>query len=180
MNNYNIKFNNNYKNNYIHNYNGNDEYNQVNKLLAGSLNNFLENENYEPWIKALNQIQQKMYNLNDNNGFNYIEFNKLLIICLQNENENNYQNNEEFQNNNELNEAKMKLNILFQTLNENQGIEMNEKDITDEYINDLILDYKLKLKSIKNIYHMLYSFEEKLNGKIKSQEYHPNNCSNII
>ena len=168
----------------------NDEYNEVNKLLADSLNNFIEDENYESWINILNQIQQKMLKLKDNNGFSYIEFNKLLAICLKNENENNYQykNNEDLQNNNELNEARMKLIALFHTIYQNNN-DMNEKDdfsnnqkppITNEYINDLILDYKLKLKSIKNIYQMLYSFEEQLDGNIQSQEYYPNNNKSII
>ena len=190
INNYNIKFNNNFKNNYINN-NDNDEYNDINKILTNSLNNFIENENYESWIIALNQIQQKMIKLKDNNGTSYIEFNKILAIYLQNENENNYQNNDEFQNNN-LKETIDKLYAFFQTLYGTQNYnEMNEeKDdfsnnpklppITEDYINDVILDYKLKLKSIKNIYQMLYSFEEQLDGNIQSQEYYPNNNRNII
>ena len=173
---------NNYINNkYNFNNNENDEYNDMTKLLTGSLNNFIENENYQLWINVLNQMEQKMLKLNDNKGFSYIEFNKLLAICLQNENENNIQNNfnnDDLQNNNDLNDAKMRLNALIQTeMNQNNDFSNNQKyPISNDYINDIILDYKLKLKSIKNIYQMLYSFEEQLSGNIK---YYPYNNKNI-
>ena len=163
-----------------------DEYTEVDRFLTGSLNNFIENENYQPWINALNQMEQKMLKLNDNKGISYLEFNKLLAICLQNENENNYQyniNNDNLENNNEINDIKLRLTALIQTeMNQKDEFSNNQKyPINNEYINDIILDYKLKLKSIKNIYQMLYSFEDQLGGKImQAQEYNQNYRKKII
>ena len=151
---------------------GNEEiYNQINEIFIKSFDSFMATQKIEPWINSLNIIYQKMQQLNDYNGIIYILFNRQLAVLLKNYN--NIKNNL----NEEVNDAKLNLIALLKAVNQvNIENENNFEDelnsnpnnnelINEEYINNIFEDYKLKIYVIRNIYKMLYSFEEQVNQK---------------
>lgn len=170
--------------------------NDDNKFLIESFNIFVATQKFEPWLNSLNILLDKMRKLNDNQGIIYELFNQQIAICLKNDiNFNNNVNYNNFSNNEEVNQAKLKLTALFMTLTQINNNDMNinindnldniindnnfnnqENDIiTEEYVNDIIEDYKSKFLAIRKIYQILNSFEELIDGKIQDQEYYPNN-----
>ena len=151
-----------------------EEYNNINHFFIESFDNFIATQKVEPWIKSLNIIYKKLENLNDNSGLIYILFTQQLSICSKNNSGNN--------NNEEINEAKAKLISLLEAINDvtdENKININniEDDnngnmkeiISDEYINNIIEDYKSKLLVIRKIYQIMYSFEEQITLKIQKQ-----------
>ena len=81
----------------ISNNGGNVE--ESNIIINKALNNFLGTQQLDPWINALKEIQQKMIQINDNNGVIYILFNELMANYLKSETIN--------QNNNNLNQEEI-------------------------------------------------------------------------
>ena len=173
-------------NDYINNnYSTNeDEYNAINKLFIEAFDSFVSTRKYEPWLNSLKIIYQKMEKLNDNNGMFFILFNQQLGICLKNYEKNNFLSDED----EEVNEAKMKLKSILQTLkqdnidnidnidndNDNDINNINNNQdtqvINDIYINNIIDDYNSKLTIIRGIYQILYSFEEQIIRNIQNNE----------
>ena len=164
---------------------GNEEiYNQINEIFIKSFDSFMATQKIEPWINSLNIIYQKMQQLKDYNGIIYILFNRQLAVLLKNYN--NIKNSL----NEEVNDAKLNLIALLKAVNqvniENENNFEDELDsnpnnnelINEEYINNIFEDYKLKIFVIRNIYKMLYSFEEKVNQKIQEDDNDYNNMQN--
>lgn len=167
---------------------GNEEiYYQINEIFIKSFDSFMATQKIEPWINSLNIIYQKMQQLKDNNGIIYILFNRQLAVLLKNYN--NIKNSL----NEEVNDAKLKLIALLKAVNqvniENENNIDDDLDsnlnnnelINEEYIYNIIEDYKLKIYVIANIYKMLYSFEEQVNQKIQEddKDYNIGNINNM-
>ena len=174
---------------------GNIEDKNNNIKINQALNNFLGTQQLEQWINALIEIKQKMIQINDNNGVIYALFNELMANYLKSEtiNQNNNNLNQE-----EIIDARKKLTAFFRTLSQTTGNgndnaltnymdnngenpmnqnENNEEDnliITDEYINDVIEDYKNKLFTIIKIYRILNEFEGQIDEQLQ-ENYYPNN-----
>ena len=164
-----------------------DKYKQ---LLIKAFNNFISTQEYESWINSLTEISQQMEELNINDGLIYILFNQQIGICLKNNN-NLKKNNE----NKEVKRAKIKLKSLLQAIIQQKSVSEKSKDddddyhditklqinqkINDEYINDIINEYNLKISTIRKIYQLLYTLEEKITINIQEQINESNNNSKI-
>ena len=167
-----------------------EQFKQINKIFFESFNNFILDQKIEPWIQSLNILYEKMEKLNDSLGLIYIIFNQQMATCLKNDNNpDNIQIN--LLNNEEVNDSKMKLKSLIEAIRQessnnqnndnnnfdNLNINNNEEQfqINDEYINNLIEDYKSKLFLIRKIYQMLSSFEEEICSKLPEDDDYDNN-----
>jgi hypothetical protein len=167
-----------------------EEDDKYKKLLIKAFNNFISTQEYESWINSLTEISQEMEELNINDGLIYILFNQQIGICLKNIN-NLKKNNE----NKEVKGAKMKLKSLLQAIIQQKSVSEKSKDddddyhditklqinqkINDEYINDIINEYNLKISTIRKIYQLLYTLEEKITINIQEQINQSNNNSKI-
>ena len=126
--------------------------NEINKIFIDSFNEFIFTGEIDQWIENLNLIYEKMEKFNDKSGLIYILFTKEINICLLNNNENN-----------NVNEAKIKLLSLLSAISEIN----NDKNImNDNYLNQIIEEYKSKILIIRNLYQELYQFELQLQNKI--------------
>jgi len=167
-----------------------EEDDKYKKLLIKAFNNFISTQEYESWINSLTEISQEMEELNINDGLIYILFNQQIGICLKNNN-NLKKNNE----NKEVKRAKMKLKSLLQAIIQQKSViektndddddyhditklQINQK-INDEYINDIINEYNLKISTIRKIYQLLYTLEEKITINIQEQINESNNNTDI-
>ena len=167
-----------------------EEDDKYKKLLIKAFNNFISTQEYESWINSLTEISQEMEELNINDGLIYILFNQQIGICLKNNN-NLKKNNE----NKEVKGAKMKLKSFLQAIIQQKSVSEKSKDddddyhditklqinqkINDEYINDIINEYNLKISTIRKIYQLLYTLEEKITINIQEQINQSNNNSKI-
>lgn len=183
------------ENEHLKHFNNNEELDENNKKLNDALNNFIGTQQFEPWINTLKELYQKMIQINDNNGLIYILFNQLMADYLKCETI-SQNNNNNFINPEDINDAKKKLTAFFQTLAQkndndnndnnvimnpnmdenifNQNLNQENIIITDEYINNIIDDYKSKLSAVIIIYQKVYSFEEQIDGQIQDIDYYPN------
>ena len=184
-----------YNSNTLENKNGNVYY-QINQLFIESFDNFLATNKIENWINSLNIIYNKIQELNDKSGIIFILLYKQLATILKNTNKytnNNNNKNNNLNNNREINEAKIKLaNTLQNSINENNNddnlmnndinILNNNKNfninINEEYINNIIEDYKSKIYVIRKIYQMMYSYEEGILN-IQEDKNNENNNSSL-
>ena len=168
------KYENDLKNNDIINLSNEEEYNQIYQLLIESFDIFIETQNIETWIKSLNIIYKKLEKLNDTCGLIYILFNQQLSICSKNSIGNNI--------NEEINEAKTKLITLLEAIDDVTSDNKNninnieddnngnmKQTLSDEYINNIIEEYKSKILVIRKIYQAMHSFEEQITLKIQKQ-----------
>ena len=183
-------YENNYGENNINFMSNEDEYNKLLQFFIESFDNFIHTQKIGPWIKSLNIIYQKMKELNDYSGLIYVLFNQQIAICIKNSNINNIDDdNNNFSVNEETNDAKIKLTALIQAISEETEKKKNYNNnnnnnqlksiINEEYINNIIDDYKSKLFVIRKIYQMLFSFEEHISKDIQEQNDYNNN-SKII
>jgi hypothetical protein len=150
--------------------NSEDEYNEVTQILVQSLNNFIATNKFEDWIKSLNWLYKKMEQINDESGIIFILFNQQMAIAMKNEESvYNNSNRSNIVNINELNEAKIRLTALLKALSErlnNNNINQVIPLINEEFVNNVIKEYKFKLYIIRKIYQMMYSFEEQTKNRI--------------
>ena len=102
----------------MNNYNDqyDDNFNDYNKFLIESFNNFVGTQKFEPWLNSLNILLDKMRKINDNHGIIYELFNQQIAICLKNDINFNNNGNYTTSNNEEVNQAKLKLMALFKSL----------------------------------------------------------------
>ena len=178
-------FDKNYYNYKINIMNNNENiYSQINELFIKSFDNYIATNKIMPWIESLNFIYQKMEQLNEQEGIIYIIFNQQLAILLKNY----YENNDIIvSGNDETNRAKKKLTFLLKSIaqiqadnNDNfysNNINKNISLINEQYINNVIEDYKCKISFIRKIYQMLQSFEKEI---IENEEnyYNRGNINN--
>ena len=168
-----------------------DEMNKINQLFYELFFNFIATNEIDTWINSLDKIYQKMEKLNYKSGMIKILLNKLLAKCLkysENNEENNNLNNEQ-----EYNDAQLKLLCLIKSINqannknEGQDDDFNDNeegdDIDSDKINSMINEYRYKLSIIREIYEILSSFENKINNnnqnnEIINQNYLNNNIKN--
>ena len=141
----------------------NNIYNNINILFIEAFNKYIETNEIEPWLNSLYLINKKMQKLNDKKGIIYILFTQQITICIKN---NIYFKNDSL--NNEAKQIKIKLINLIQNIDKYNN---NNNIINDEFLNNIIADYKTKLLEIRKIYKILYSSEEKIT---KNQEPNPN------
>ena len=151
----------------------NEEMNKINQLYIESFYNFVATQEIDPWINALNIIYQKTNEFGQNSAVINILFNQQIAIILK------YMENNEEINNQELNEAKLKLSSLMKSLsqiNYNNEIKNdyindigNETALDEEEINNIIGDYKYKLSIIREIYEILKDFENQVENKLTKQ-----------
>ena len=151
--------------------NSEDEYNEINQFLIHSLNNFIFTNNFEPWIKSLNWLYKKMEQINDDSGIIFVLFNQQMAIFMKNEEKvYNNSNRSNIVNINELNEAKVRLTALLKAVSEgfnnNNNINQIIPLINEEFVNNVIKDYKLKLFIIRKIFQLMHSFEEQTKNRI--------------
>ena len=150
--------------------NSNDEYNEIHQFLIYSLNSFIYTSKIEPWIKSLNWLYNKMEQIHDDSGLVYVIFNQQMAIFMKNEEQINYNSNRSnIVNINELNEAKVRLTALLKAVNEgfnNNNINQIIPLINEEFVNNVIKEYKSKLYIIRKIYQMMYNFEEQTKNRI--------------
>ena len=150
--------------------NSEDEYNEVTQILVQSLNNFIWTNKFEDWIKSLNWLYKKMEQIHDESGIIFILFNQQMAIAMKNEESvSNNSNRSNIVNINELNEAKIRLTALLKALSErfnNNKINQVIPLINEEFVNNVIKEYKFKLYIIRKIYQMMYSFEEQTKNRI--------------
>ena len=168
-----------------------NEMNKINQLFYELFFNFIATNDIDTWINSLDKIYQKMEKLNYKSGMIKILLNKLLAKCLkysENNEENNNLNNEQ-----EYNDAQLKLLCLIKTINhannknEEQDEDFNDNeegdDIDSDKINSMINEYRYKLSIIREIYKILSTFENKINNnnqnnEIINQNYLNNNIKN--
>ena len=168
-----------------------DEMNKINQLFYELFFNFIATNDIDTWINSLDKIYQKMEKLNYKSGMIKILLNKLLAKCLkysENNEENNNLNNEQ-----EYNDAQLKLLCLIKSINQankrnkEQDDDFNDNeegdDIDSDKINSMINEYRYKLSIIREIYEILSSFENKINNnnqnnEIINQNYLNNNIKN--
>jgi hypothetical protein len=158
-----------------------DEYNEVNQFLIHSLNSFISTNKFEPWIKSLNWLYKKMEQVHDDCGIIFVLFNQQMAIFMKNEEiVYNNSNKSNIVNFNELNEAKIRLTALLKAVSEgfnNNNINQIIPLINEEFVNNVIKDYKLKLFIIRKIYQLMYSFEEQTKNRIyERNKYGINSC----
>ena len=163
-----------------------EEINEIKQLYNESFYNFIATEEIDTWINNLDIIYQKMNELNYKSGMINILFNQQIAICLKNMD--NDEENNIITSDSELNEAKMKLYSLIQSISQisykNQfknNFSNNNEDvdsIDEEMINNIINEYKYKLAIIKEIYEILNNFEDNINNKFPLNISKTNN--NII
>ena len=150
--------------------NSEDEYNEVSQFLVHSLNNFIVTNKFEPWIKSLNWLFKKMEQIHDDSGIIFVLFNQQMAIFMKNEEKvGNNSNRSNIVNINELNEAKVRLTALLKAVSEgfnNNNINQVIPLINEEFVNNVIKDYKFKLFIIRKIYQLMYSFEEQTKSRI--------------
>ena len=140
--------------------------NEINKIFINSFNEFIFKGEIGQWLKNLNLIYEKMEKLNDKSGLIYILFTKEMGICLLNNNENN-----------NVIEAKIKLIALLDAISE---INNDKNIINDNYINQIIEEYKSKILIIRNLYQELYQFEFRLQNKILNSNRSMKKVNNSI
>ena len=135
-----------------------------------------------------------MEKLNYKSGMIKILLNQLLSKCIkysENNEENNNLNNEQ-----EYNDAQLKLLCLIKTINQsnNKNVEFDndfnnneeEDNINNDQINNMINEYRYKLSIIQEIYEILSSFENKINNnqnkfqnnQMFNKNYYINNIQN--
>ena len=142
-----------------------EETNKLIKLLMESFVEFVSTQKFETWIFSLNNIYQKMERINYNHGLINILFHLNIAKCLNQENKKSIFNI----NNSDEKEAKINLINLLQ--------KDNMVKINEEYINNIIFEYKLILLNIIEIYKMIYSFENKISKNMikRKTNYYKNN-----
>ena len=171
-----------------------DEIDRTNHLFYETFFNFIATNEIDTWINSLDKIYQKMEKLNYKSGMIKILLNQLLSKCIkysENNEENNNLNNEQ-----EYNDAQLKLLCLIKTINQsnNKNVEFdndfnnNEEDdnINNDQINNMINEYRYKLSIIQEIYEILSSFENKINNnqnkyqnnQMFNKNYYINNIQN--
>ena len=141
----------------------NSLYNNINILFIEAFNKYIDKGEIDPWLNTLNLISQKVEKFDDKGGIINILFNQQIAICIKN---NIYFKND-LLNDHGVNKVKIKLINLIQNISKN-----NNNIIDDEYLNNIIADYKSKLLEITIIYKLLYFFEENI---IKNQQQIINN-----
>ena len=171
-----------------------NEIDRTNHLFYETFFNFIATNEIDTWINSLDKIYQKMEKLNYKSGMIKILLNQLLSKCIkysENNEENNNLNNEQ-----EYNDAQLKLLCLIKTINQsnNKNVEFdndfnnNEEDdnINNDQINNMINEYRYKLSIIQEIYEILSSFENKINNnqnkfqnnQMFNKNYYINNIQN--
>ena len=128
---------------------------------------YMETGNIGSWIYFLEIIYQKIKEFNDETGMVNLSFHKLMAICIKymNDNlENNISNND-----NEINEAKLRL-LSFIKNSYSNFIE-DEHSIEEKNIDKIICEYNIKLIIIKEIYEIVNNFEKNLFINIISENY---------
>ena len=171
-----------------------DEIDRTNQLFYELFFSFIATNEIDTWINSLDKIYHKMEKLNFKSGMIKILLNQLLAKCIkysENSEENNNLNNEQ-----EYNDAQLKLLCLIKTINQSNNkntIEDNDfndneedDDINNDKINIIINEYRNKLSIIREIYEILSPFENKINknqnkyqsNKIFNQNYFINNIQN--
>ena len=128
---------------------------------------YMETGNIGSWIYFLEIIYQKIKELNDETGMVNLSFHKLMAICIKYMND-NIENNTS-NNNNELNEAKLRL-LSFIKNSYSNFIE-DEHSIEEKNIDKIICEYNIKLIIIKEIYEIVNNFEKNLFINIISENY---------
>ena len=159
------------KNSFYLNKNNEEEINSINKLFVDSFVDFIARQDFDSWINSLNKLYNKCKDKNFDNLSIKILFHKLLaeIIKFEKIEENNYfyDTNSSVKNN-----SKKNLMDLLKNNNLDYNVNVNNKnDITDEYINKIIENYKLKLSNIIEIYKMIQFFEKETNKSLKNNQF---------
>ena len=159
------------KNSFYLNKNNEEEINSINKLFVDSFVDFMAKQDFDSWINSLNKLYNKCKDKNFDNLLIKILFHKLLaeIIKFEKIEENNYfyDTNSSVKNN-----SKKNLMDLLKNNNLDYNVNVNNKnDITDEYINKIIENYKLKLSNIIEIYKMIQFFEKETNKSLKNNQF---------
>lgn len=179
---------NNYKKNYNNDIfssfnigNDEDEYNEIIQFFIHSLNDFIFTNKFDPWIKSLNWLYKRMEQIHDDSGIIYVIFYQQMAIFMKNEESVYYNSNRSnIVNINELNDAKIRLTALLKAVNEgfnNNNINQIIPIINEEFVNNVIKEFKSKLFIIRKIYHLMYSFEEQTKNKIYELNKNENNNS---
>ena len=155
----------------------NEEINKINQLFSESFYNFIATQEVDPWINALNIINQRMKEMQDNSGIINSLFHHELAIILKYEDNN-------AENNSELNEAKLKLSSLIKSLRQiNYNNEIindineleNDTEINEEEINNIIEEYRYKLGIIREIYEFISSIENNIEQNKNQDDNNINN-----
>ena len=140
-----------------------DELYKIDQSFYELFFNFIATNDIDTWNNSLEKIIQKLEKYNNQERIIKMLLNQILAKCLkysddEEQNENNDLTNEEL-----LNEEKLKLKSLFKIMNQmNNKKEENdinddeeEVDFDDEYINNIINEYKYKLSVIREIYQII-------------------------
>ena len=128
-------------------------YIKINELFIKAFDSYIATDKIKLWLNSLNIIYQQMEQLNDQRGMLNMLFNQQLAILLKKSKNNNFDNEEKVN-------AK---NILKSLLKSITGYNNNDNQIiNEEYLNNVIEDYKYKILVIRKIYQILKSFEEEI------------------